>query len=392
VTDEKSRSDNSASACESALNDMNEGFIPISRPSIGERETELVLDAVRSGWVSSIGEYVDRLEHDFAKFCGVKHAIAVSNGTTGLHLALAVLGIGPGDEVIVPDLTFVATANAVAYVGATPVLADIDPDSLCIDPASVERKVTARTRAILPVHLYGHPSDMDELTRIAAKSNLRIVEDAAEAHGAEYKSKRVGGLSDCAVFSFYGNKIVTTGEGGVLTTNNGEIAARARHLRDHAMSKERRYWHDQLGFNFRMTNLQAALGVAQMERIDEFISKRAQVMDWYATLLDLDEGVRLNREKNWAKSVNWMACLEVNWFDESRREIFMSALKQKGIDTRPYFCTISSMPMYAQDPQPVAQRKARIGLNLPCFSELTHSDVSRIAREVNQALRESRPR
>ena len=371
---------------------MNEGFIPISRPSIGAREAELVLDAVRSGWVSSIGEYVDRLEDDFAKFCGVKYAIAVSNGTTGLHLALAVLGIGPGDEVIVPDLTFVATANAVAYVGATPVLADVDPDSLCIDPASVESKVTARTRAILPVHLYGHPADMDELNRIAANSNLLVVEDAAEAHGAEYKSKRVGGLSDCAVFSFYGNKIVTTGEGGVLTTNSDGIAARARHLRDHAMSKERRYWHDQIGFNFRMTNLQAALGVAQMERIGEFIARRAQIVDWYATLLDLNENVRLNREKDWAKSVYWMACLEVDWFDEGGRERFMLALRRKGIDTRPYFCTLSSMPMYAQEPLPVARRKAITGLNLPCFSELTHSDVTRIAREVNSALKESQSR
>jgi len=371
---------------------MSEAFIPISRPSIGSREAELVLDAVHSGWVSSIGEYVDRLENDFAEFCGVKHAIAVSNGTTGLHLALAVLGIGSGDEVIVPDLTFVATANAVAYVGATPVLADVDPDSLCIDPASVESKVTARTRAILPVHLYGHPADMDELNKIAAKFDLLVIEDAAEAHGAEYKSRRVGGLADCAVFSFYGNKIVTTGEGGVLTTDDDKIATRARHLRDHAMSKERRYWHDQLGFNFRMTNLQAALGVAQMERIREFIDKRTLVFNWYATLLDLGQDVRLNRVKNWAKSVHWMVCLEVDWLDEIGRERFMLALRQNGIDTRPYFCTLSSMPMYAQQPLPIAQRKACIGLNLPCYTDLTHSDVSRIARQVNLALKESRPR
>jgi len=178
----------------------------------------------------------------------------------------------------------------------------------------------------------------------------------------------------------------------MLTTNNDAIALRARHLRDHAMSKERRYWHDQLGFNFRMTNLQAALGVAQMERIEEFIAKRAQVMNWYAALLDLGENVRLNREKNWARSVYWMICLEVDWFDESSREQFMLTLRQKGIDTRPYFCTLSSMPMYAQEPLPVARHKARIGLNLPCFNDLKQSDVSRIAREVNLALKQSRPR
>src|SRR5262245_46655923 len=220
-------------------------FIPISKPLIGARERELVLDALDSGWVSSIGKYIDEFEAKFAAYCGTRYALAVSNGTTGLHLALAALGLGPGDEVIIPDLTFVATANAVAYTGATPVLADVDADTLCIDPDSVKSLISARTKAIIPVHLYGHPADMDVLTEIANANDIALIEDAAEAHGAEYKGRRVGGLSKCGVFSFYGNKVITTGEGGMLTTNDRDFYTIARRLRDHAMSPQRRYFHEE---------------------------------------------------------------------------------------------------------------------------------------------------
>jgi perosamine synthetase len=363
-----------------------DSFIPISQPSIGERERELVLDAVDSGWVSSIGKYIDEFETAFARYCGTEFALTVSNGTTGLHLALATLGLGPGDEVIIPDLTFVATANAVAYTGATPVLADIDPETLCIDPASVEQLITERTKVIMPVHLYGHPADMDALATIASARNIAIVEDAAEAHGAEYKGRRTGGLSQCGVFSFYGNKVVTTGEGGMLTTNDPAFHRRAKRLRDHAMSAERRYFHDERGFNYRMTNLQAALGVAQMERIDEFLERRAEIMAWYHAAIPVGENVRLNRVKNWARSAFWMVCLEVDGFDEAKRNAFMAGLRQRGIDSRPYFCTISSMPMYQQKPLPMAAHKAQTGLNLPSFFELTQKDVERIGDVVNELL------
>jgi len=361
-------------------------FIPISRPSIGTRERELVLDAVDSGWVSSIGKYIDEFETTFARYCGTEFALTVSNGTTGLHLALVTLGLGPGDEVIIPDLTFVATANAVAYTGSTPVLADVDPDTLCIDPVSVESLITERTKAILPVHLYGHPADMDALTTIAKAHNVTVIEDAAEAHGAGYKGRRVGGLGLCGVFSFYGNKVVTTGEGGMLTTNDKAFYLRAKRLRDHAMSAERRYFHDERGFNYRMTNLQAALGVAQMERIDDFLKRRAEIMAWYNSAIPSSESVRLNRVKNWASSAFWMVCLEVDGFDEARRDAFMGKLKQRGIDSRPYFCTMSSLPMYKQEPLPVAARKAQTGLNLPSFFELTQKDVERIGGVVNELL------
>jgi perosamine synthetase len=370
---------------------MSDNFIPISKPNIGYRERQLVLDALDSGWVSSIGKYIDEFEEKFASYCRTEYALAVSNGTTGLHLALATLGITAGDEVIIPDLTFVATANAVAYTGATPVLADIEADTLCLDPASVKSLVTPRTRAIMPVHLYGHPADMDALTEIAETHDLAIIEDAAEAHGAEYKGRRVGGLGQCGVFSFYGNKVITTGEGGMLTTNDQAFYLRAKRLRDHAMSAEKRYFHEERGFNYRITNLQAALGVAQLERIDEFLDRRAEIMDWYAGEIETTGKIRLNRVKNWAKSAFWMICLEVDGFDEARRDAFMLELKARGIDSRPYFCTMSSMPMYRQAPLPIASGKARIGLNLPSYYELTKSDVRRIGSEVNEILREMCP-
>jgi perosamine synthetase len=370
---------------------MSKPFIPISQPLIGPREKELVLEALDSGWVSSIGKYIDEFEQKFAAYCGVRYALTTSNGTTGLHLALASLGIGPADEVIVPDLTFVATANAVAYTGATPVLADVDPDTLCLDIASVKSLITPKTRAIMPVHLYGHPADIDALNEIAEAHGIAVIEDAAEAHGAEYKGRRVGGLGKCGVFSFYGNKVITTGEGGMITTNDAALYERAKRLRDHAMSPQRRYFHEERGFNYRITNLQAALGVAQLERIDDFLDRRTEIMNWYHAEIPATDQVRLNRVKNWAKSAFWMVCLEVDWFDEKRRDGFMQALKARGIDSRPYFATLSSMPMYRQAQLPVAARKAEIGLNLPSFYELTKQDVRRIGADVNELLREMCP-
>ncbi len=363
-------------------------FIPVSEPSITEREIQYVMDAVRSGWVSSLGEYIDKFEQKFAEFVGTRYAVAVCNGTVALHLALVSLGIKEGDEVIVPDLTFIATANAVVYAGAKPVFADIDPKIWCIDPEDVKKKITKRTKAIIPVHIYGHPADMDEINNIAREYDLYVIEDAAEAHGAEYKGKKVGSLGDIGIFSFYGNKIITTGEGGMLTMNDEKLCERAKFLRDHAMSKDKRYWHTEIGFNYRMTNIQAALGLAQLERIDELINKKRQIFEWYKEFLSGIEGIRLNPEKEWAKNVYWMVCLVVEGDFRISRDELMRRLRDDGVDTRNFFYPISEMPMYGgrcenKNAKHVSQR----GLNLPSGVNLTKEEVMYISDVVCRELR-----
>jgi perosamine synthetase len=367
-------------------------FFPISQPSITDKEISYVTDAIKSGWVSSLGPYIEAFESQYAAYCGTRFALTTSNGTTALHLALLAAGVRAGDEVMVPDLTFIATANAVAYIGASPVLVDIDPETLCIDPEAIKRAVTPRSRAILPVHLYGHSASMDEINAIARDHDLVVIEDAAEAHGAEYKGKRVGALGRCGVFSFYGNKIVTSGEGGMITTDDEVLYSTAKRLRDHAMSSTKRYWHEEIGFNYRMTNLQAALGVAQLERIDAFLAKRRDIMGWYRDCLGDRVGLRLNREAAWTKHSYWMVCLEVAGMDESARGDLMNALRGRGIDSRPYFYPISDMPMYPGADTPAAHRVYKSGINLPMYVGLERDDVEFICTQVEESLEELGPR
>lgn len=368
---------------------MRNKFIPVAEPSITQKEIDYVMDAVKSGWVSSIGEYISRFEQSFAEYIGVKYALTTSNGTTALHLALVSLGIKEGDEVIIPDLTFVATANAVAYTGAKPVMADVDPETWCIDPEDVKKKITPKTKAIIPVHLYGHPANMDPIMEIAEEYNLFVIEDCAEAHGAEYKGRKVGSIGNCGVFSFYGNKIITTGEGGMITTNDENLYQKAKHLRDHAMSKEKRYWHTEIGFNYRMTNIQAALGLAQLERIEEIIQKKRQIFTWYKEGLKNLEGIRLNPEKEWARNVFWMVCFVSEVFDEIKRDEFMKKLRGQGIDTRPFFYPCSLMPMYKKDGliNPVSYEIYKKGLNLPSGYNLKEEEVEFICRNIQNILK-----
>jgi perosamine synthetase len=360
--------------------------IPISRPTIEDIDVRTVSDAVASGWVSSLGSYIDEFERRFAEFCGVRHCVTVTNGTVAIHLALEVLGIGPGDEVIVPDLTFVATANMVALAGAKPVIADVRASDWCLDPGAVERAITPRTRAIIPVHLYGHPAAMDELNAIAHAHGLKVIEDAAEAHGATYRGRRVGGLGDCATFSFYGNKIITTGEGGALTTDSDEIAGRARFLRDHAMSKERRYWHSEIGYNYRMTNPQAALGVAQLGRIDDFISERDRILETYRHYL-ASEPLTLNPRLEDSRPVNWITCVLLNGADRQQRDRTLERLKTQGIDTRPFFYPLSALPMYASAPTTVSTGLSARGLNLPTYPGLSEEEIRTVSDAVSKAIR-----
>lgn len=365
-------------------------FITVSEPSITEKEVEYVLKSVKSGWVSSLGEFINEFEKRFAEYIDTKYALTTSNGTTALHLTLVSFGIKEGDEVIIPDLTFVATANAVAYTGAKPVFADVDPEIWCIDPEDVKKKITSKTKAIIPVHLYGHPADMDPIMEIAQEYSLYVIEDAAEAHGAEYNGKKVGSLGICGVFSFYGNKIITTGEGGMITTNDEKLYEKAKFLRDHAMSKEKRYWHTEIGFNYRITNIQSALGVAQLERIGELIEKKRQIFNWYREFLQNVEGIRLNLEKEWAKNVFWMVCLVLDKDFGITRDELMVELKKKGIDTRPFFYPISQMPMYQGSgnySNPITKNLSEKGMNLPSGVNLNKGDVEWICETIKTILK-----
>ncbi|HEX2826078.1 MAG TPA: DegT/DnrJ/EryC1/StrS family aminotransferase [Burkholderiales bacterium] len=364
-------------------------FYPVAEPDIGALEERYLLDAFRSGWISSLGEYIGRFEQSFAAFCGAEHGVAVSNGTVALQLALLAAGVGPGDEVIVPPLTFVATASAVRHVGAVPVFADCEPDIGTLDAREVEKALSARTKAIVPVHLYGHPADMDPIMAIARDRNLVVIEDAAEAHGALYKGRKVGGIGHIATFSFYGNKIITTGEGGMVVTADARVASRIRFLKDHAMDPARRYWHPEVGYNFRMTNLQAAVGCAQLERFEEITSKRQRVQDAYRSRLESSGTMAINPAKAWARPVPWLVC-GVLARDSRPRDEFAAELRKRGIDSRPYFGLISDMPPYASAAGgadfPVARDLSLRGLNLPSSTALDDRSVGEVCATIADLL------
>jgi len=359
--------------------------IPVFEPWLSENVRRYVLDCVESGWISSLGEYVPRFEQAFSRFCGTAHGVATANGTTAIHLALAVLGIGPGDEVLVPDLTFVATANAVRYTGATPVLVDVDPRSWGMDPARAREKLTPRTKAILPVHLYGHPVDMDPILELARRHGLRVVEDAAEAHGARYKGRPVGGLGDLGCFSFYGNKIVTTGEGGMVVTDDPALAEQLAFFRDHAMDGKRRYYHPAVGFNYRMTNVQAAIGCAQLEAIDEILARRRRIAEAYARGLDGIPGLALQPRAGWAEPVCWMfSALVEEAFGLDRAEV-IAGLRERGVDSRPFFVPLHELPPYRDEgPYPVAEALGRTGINLPSGNRLTPEAIETVCRALRE--------
>jgi perosamine synthetase len=369
---------------------MTKRFIPVAEPVLAGREKEYVWDCIETGWISGSGKYVDALEEQFAAFCGARHAVAVANGTVAIHVALLALGVGPGDEVIVPDLTYIASVNAVAYCGAKPVLADVDPVTWALDPRDVERKITPATKAIMPVHLYGHPADLDPLVALARGHGLAVLEDAAEAHGAEYKGRRVGGLTEAATFSFYGNKIITTGEGGMVTTNDDEVARRVRLLKGQGMDPQRRYWFPVVGYNYRLTNLQAAIGLAQFERIDWLIERRREVARWYDEAL---AGLPLVGQPpaDWARNVYWLYSVCVP--DGADRDALMAGLAEDGIETRPFFYPIHQLPPYAHcgtDADfPVTTRLGATGINLPSSAKLTRADIDFIADAVRRRLPEA---
>lgn len=364
-------------------------MIPVAEPDLRGNELKYVTNCVVTEWVSSLGKYVGAFEERMAALCGMEYAVSVCNGTAALHLALVTLGIGPGDEVIVPSLTFVATANAVSYTGAIPVFVDSEPDFWQLDPTLLEERITERTKAIIPVDLYGHPADMDPINEIAQRHDLFVVEDAAEANGALYKGRPCGSLGDMACFSFYGNKVITTGEGGMILTDNAEWYERARMLRDHAMSATERYFHPEIGFNYRLTNIQAALGLAQCERLGEFVRIKRRNAALYAKRLADVPGITLAPEANWAKNIYWMYSILVDEDYPLSRNELMTALRERDVDTRPFFRAIHTMPCHPRKESfPVAEKLSARGINLPSSVKLTEEQIDFICQQIAELAKD----
>ena len=345
--------------------DRSKSFVPVAEPHLTSAEYRNLMDAFLSTWISSTGEYIGKFEGAFAARCEVKHGVAVSNGTVAIHLALLALGIGPGHEVIVPDFTFAATINTVVMAGATPVIVDVDPETWCMSPEALSKAITRSTRAIIPVHVFGRPAPMTEICRVASDHGLYVIEDCAEAHGAAYDGKPVGSFSDVATFSFFANKIITTGEGGMCLTNSPLLAERMRILRDHGMRPERRYWHEEVGYNYRMTNLQAAIGCAQLSRLTAILAQRQAVQDLYAERFAGLAGVKMPPKLPARfQPVAWFACATVPL---EKRDALILACRKASIDLRPFFNGLSIMPAYKSwsRPCPVSRSLSARGVNLP---------------------------
>lgn len=360
-------------------------IIPVCEPLLIGNEKKYILDCLKTNWISSAGSYIPRFERAFSRYCGLKYGVACSSGTASLHLALVACGITKGDEVIIPTFTMIATANAVTYTGAKVVLVDAEPRTYNIDVYRIEEKITSRTKAIIVVHTYGHPADMDKILDIAKRYKLYVIEDAAEAHGAEYKDRRVGSLGDVGCFSFYGNKIITTGEGGMIVTNNRKIAQKATYLRDHAFSKERHFWHKELGFNYRMTNLQAAVGLAQTERITEFVKNKINIAKYYNSLLKDIKGITLPPHTTAIKNIYWVYAVLIEKNFGITRDRFRQKLAEKGIETRTFFIPIHLQPIYYKDNQdkfPVAEELCRKGLYLPSALTLKKNEIKYITDTI----------
>lgn len=371
----------------------------MNEPSLNGRELEYVSECVRTGWVSSEGRFIPAFERAWADYCGRRHGVAVANGLVALQAALAALDLQPGDEVILPTFTIISCALAVIYAGGTPVLVDSDPVTCTLDVKAVEDRITARTRAIMPVHIYGHPANMDRLMDLAEKKGIAIVEDAAECHGAEYLSnrepqgwKRCGSFGTMSAFSFYANKLVTTGEGGMVLTDDDRLAERVRSLRNLCFRADRRFYHTEMGFNFRMTNMQAALGLAQVERMDQIVERKRWIGRSYTERLSGIAHLQLPVEQPWARSVYWMYGVVLDEASGLNAAEFGKALAERGVQTRPYFLGMHQQPVFLSrglfqgETFPVAERLGQQGLYLPSGLALTEEQLDRTALAVREVL------
>jgi perosamine synthetase len=368
--------------------------IPVACADLSGNEEAYVVEAIRSSWISSTGSFVGRFEREFAQACATSSALSVCNGTVALHLALLALGVRPGDEVLVPSLTYIATANAVRYVGGEPVFVDVDPNTWTLDPGRIEEAITRRTRGIIAVHLYGHPADMDAINHLAGVHGLWVVEDAAEAHLARYKGRPTGGFASIGTFSFYGNKIFTSGEGGAVTFNDPGLGMRLRTLRGQGMDPERRYYFPVIGYNFRLTNVACAFLCAQLERREAIQQRRAEIFAQYDERLRDVPGIGLQPVAPWAEPAHWLysATVDPDEYGRSRDEL-AALLDECGIETRRFFIPLHRLPPFREESTargevlPVTDRLSERGLNLPTFNALDARSIDRIADVIVEGRR-----
>jgi perosamine synthetase len=365
-------------------------MIPVCEPVLDGSEIKYVMDAMETNWISSAGKYISLFEEKFSQYCGVPYGVACSNCTAALHMSLMALGIGAGDEVIIPDFTLIVSANTVILAGAKPVLVDVDPRTWCIDPSLIEAKITPRTKAIMVVHMYGHPCDMEAIMDIAIRNNLYVIEDCAQSVGAEVNGRMTGTFGDAACFSFYGNKILTSGEGGMVLCRDEKLAERLQLVRNQGF-QEPRFVHEVMGFNYRMTNIQAAIGLAQTERVEEKVSKKRWIGKTYNELLASETDLGLPVEEAWAKNVYWMYGIVVGGSFGQTKEELMKKLKDKGVDTRAFFCPMSMQPVFkGNDPRfpdtsgdyPISVDLWNRGLYLPSGLGLTRSQIEEVAQKL----------
>lgn len=375
--------------------DPSADWLPVAGPWVTEREVGYAADAARNAWYGQAGDYPRRFERAFADWVGVRHAVSLPSCTSGIHLALAALGVGRGHEVILPEITWIASAAPVTYVGAEPVFADVDPETWCLDPASLERSITSRTRAVIAVDLYGNMADMDAIVTIARRAGLAVIEDAAQAHGATLGGRLAGSFGDVGVFSFHGSKILTTGEGGMLVTGRDDIAARVAVLRDHGRPPgDRQFVNTEVAFKYKMSAMQAAFGLAQLERIDELLQRKSRIFHWYSRRLAEVPGLVLNRPTAGSTAVYWMVTAILDPALGVPKEVLMERLAEAGIDSRPFFGPLSSLPAFADSPSargaaernPVACRLGPWGVNLPSGYNMDEARVDRVCRALLEAM------
>ncbi len=357
--------------------------IPVYQPALNGNEKKYVNECLDTTWISSKGKFINEFESGFANYVGIKYAASVSNGTVALHLAMIALGIGPGDEVIVPSLTYISSVNAIAYVGATPIFIDSLPDTWQMDPADLKRKITVRTKAVMAVHLYGLPCEIVLIDEICKAKGLFLIEDCAEALGSKIGDRHVGTFGDISTFSFYGNKTITTGEGGMVVTNDETLFDRSLHFKGQGLAKHRQYWHDVIGYNYRMTNICAAIGLAQLEQIDGFIKRKREIAKFYEQNI-VNPKIEFHREKDGFTHSYWMCSILTP--DSNLREILREKLANEGVETRPLFYPVHTMPMYSQKylKIPVAENLGWRGINLPSYPGLSDDDLKLICGIINK--------